>query len=126
MTDACDKYKSRHVKSTIKYTVILTYLTLAYVFADIIGVERDPFCTMRAGFSAAMAAWVLVSPVLLIYLLFLIVYSTKTAVPDKKILLAFVGGFTGCTLALEAIIWLLGYSVWFFWNQALWSDLSSS
>ena len=101
-------------------------LTVFYLMPDVFDGERNPECTMKAALSYATFAWVLIAALALIDIAWLISYYGVSEKKNGTDMLQFAGRIVYISEIAKILVNPIGFTVFFIWNQALWTELSSA
>ena len=115
------------MKDVVWNGIIIAYLCVCYFVPTIFGATRDPECTMRTGYANAMFGMIVIGASVLLKFTFVLIYAFKRCCnPNIGHITEFVQqGVIWVTIA-DGIITLIGWTIFFYWSQALWGDLGSS
>ena len=112
----------RQLGDLLLYSVVCGYLTIAY-FPQIFGQERSKVCTMKAGLANALFGWVLIGGQIVVSIIWLVGYLCKKN--NAQALSMYVKMASLISTLLNGLFILVGWPIWFYTVQILWSDIDS-
>ena len=105
--------------------IYIAALTFFYFMPAIFGGERNDECKMNTALANGMFGWVLLGCECLIYIGWIIAYAWKRSRDAPvPVMTEFLESATIKTFVAKLIINPLGYAIFFYWSQVLWTDMS--
>ena len=105
--------------------IYIATLTFFYFLPAIFGGERSKECEMNTALANGMFGWVLLGCESLIYIGWILAYAWKRSRDAPvPVMTEFLESATIKTFVAKLIINPLGYAIFFYWSQVLWTDMS--
>ena len=124
--EAQSKYVHVFLKDAIWYSFLIAYLCVCYFVPSIFGLTRSPECEMKTAYANAMFGMVVLGSQAFIRVLFLLGYLCKRVSSPVASVTEFVQKQVIVVTIADAAITLFGWTIFFYWSQALWGHIGSS
>ena len=123
--EVCRSHRNKQFKGLFWLTLVITYLCYAYYAPTVFGRERNPECEMKTAYANAMFAIYVLGAHVINRLVFLLGYCCNSGSAGR--LQYYVEEGMKRFVIGEAIITLVGWTLFFYWtNFALWNDISTA
>ena len=120
------KYAQVFLKDAIWYSILITYLCICYFVPTLFGLSRSPECEMKTGYANAMFGIVVIGTQAFIRILFLLGYLFKRVTSPVPSVTEYVQKQVVVVSIIDGLVTLIGWTVFFYWSQALWGHIGSS
>ena len=120
------KYAQVFLKDAIWYSILITYLCICYFVPTLFGLSRSPECEMKTGYANAMFGMVVIGTQAIIRILFLLGYLFKRVTSPVPSVTEYVQKQVLVVSIIDGLVTLIGWTVFFYWSQALWGHIGSS
>ena len=90
------------------------------------GLSRSPECEMKTGYANAMFGMVVIGTQAFIRIVFLLGYLCKRVTSPVASVTEFVQQQVIVVSIIDGVVTLIGWTVFFYWSQALWGHIGSS
>ena len=124
--EAVSKYVRVFVKDSIWYSILISYFCVCYFVPNLLGATRSEECEMKTGLANALFGIVVIGTQLFIRIAFLLGYLCKRVTSPVASVTEYVKQKVIIVSVIDGIVVLIGWTVFFYWSQALWGHIKSS